>query len=85
MSGMKNKIGLLAALSLMSGIFGSAKNSNNLRPSDIDITPKEPQIPKGCKKYVFKESFGTLEVIAINERSATKKYNKWCAKNSPIK
>jgi hypothetical protein len=40
--------------------------------------PKEPVIPKGCKKYVFKESFGTLEVIAINEKSAMKKYNKWC-------
>lgn len=39
-------------------------------------------IPKGCKKYVFKESFGTLEVIAMNEKSAMKKYNKWCAANS---
>lgn len=35
-------------------------------------------IPNGCKEYVFNESFGTLRVIAINEKSALKKYNKWC-------
>ena len=79
---MKKNLGLLTALSLMSGDFGSAKNSNKLRPQDIDVKPKEPVIPKGCKKYVFKESFGTLEVIAMNEKSAMKKYKKWCDANS---
>lgn len=44
---------------------------------------KEPKkvIPKGCKEYVFNESFGTLKVIAMNEKSALKKYNKWCNEN----
>lgn len=79
---MKKNLGLLTALALMSGGFGSAENSNDLRPRDIDVKPKEPVIPKGCKKYVFKESFGTLEVIAMNEKSAIRKYNKWCAANS---
>jgi hypothetical protein len=38
-------------------------------------------IPNGCKEYVFNESFGTLKVIAMNEKSALKKYNKWCSEN----
>ena len=79
---MKKNLGLLTALALMLGSAGSAQNSNDLRPEDIDVKPKEPVIPKGCKKYVFKKSFGTLEVIAMNEKSAMKKYDKWCAANS---
>ena len=78
---MKGKLGILAAMAAIMG-SGYAENSNPLRPEDIDVSPKEPIIPKGCKKYVFKESFGTLEVIAMNEKSAMKKYNKWCAANS---
>jgi len=50
--------------------------------SMLDLTPKEKPIPKGCKKYTYKERFGTLEVIAMNEKSALKKYNKWCAENA---
>jgi hypothetical protein len=44
---------------------------------------KEPKkvIPNGCKEYVFNERFGTLKVIAMNEKSALKKYNKWCSEN----
>jgi hypothetical protein len=38
-------------------------------------------IPNGCKEYVFNESFGILKVIAMNEKSAFKKYNKWCYEN----
>lgn len=83
---MKGKLGLLAmTAALIGGGFGMdgmGNERNATRPEDIDTTPKEPIIPKGCKKYVFKESFGTLEVIAMNEKSAMKKYNKWCAANS---
>ena len=63
---MKEKLGMLAVMAAMMG-GGYAENSNDLAPQDIDVKPKEPIIPKGCKKYVFKESFGTLEVIAMNE------------------
>lgn len=75
-----SKLSSFMAMALLMG--GSADNSNPLRPQDINVMPKEPIIPKGCKKYVFKESFGVLEVIALNEKSAMKKYNKWCAANS---
>lgn len=81
---IKKTLGLLTMASmLMSGGHDPCENTkNNLRPEDIDVAKKNTPIPKGCKKYVFKESFGTLEVIAINEKSAIKKYNKWCAENS---
>ena len=55
--------------------------SMRVKPNKIDFSPKIPPIPKGCIKYVFQESFGTLEVIAISEKSAYKKYNKWCIIN----
>lgn len=82
---MKKGLGMIAMgaalmLDLNSPLDRNSKS--DLRPEDIDVKPKEPVIPKGCKKYVFKESFGTLEVIAMNEKSAMKKYNKWCAANS---
>ena len=82
---MKGKLGLLSmTAALIGGGFGMDNEKNSIRPEDIDTTPKEPIIPKGCQKYVFKESFGTLEVIATNEKSAMKKYNKWCAANSQV-
>lgn len=44
---------------------------------------REPKkvIPNGCKEYIFNESFGTLKVIAMNEKSALRKYDKWCYEN----
>ena len=78
---MKSQLGMLAVMSMMMG-SEYANNSNDLRPEDIDTRLKEPPIPKGCQKYVYTESFGTLEVIALNEKSALRKYNKWCNANS---
>lgn len=79
--GMKSQLGMLAVMSMMMG-SEYADNSNSIKTEDIDTRPKEPPIPKGCQKYVYKESFGTLEVIALNEKSALRKYNKWCNANS---
>lgn len=82
---MKKGLGMIAIAAALMADLNSPLDRNSksdLRPEDIDVKPKEPVIPKGCKKYVFKESFGTLEVIAINEKSALKKYKKWCATNS---
>jgi hypothetical protein len=83
----KGKMGALATMAMMLGGLGGVDgfrygSKEKRKDKDIDLRPKNPPIPKGCQKYVFKESFGTLEVIAINEKSAMKKYNKWCAENS---
>lgn len=72
-----SKMNQLAAMS--GGSFIASGRGNELET--FTPIPKEPPIPKGCQKYVYKESFGTLEVIAVNEKSALKKYNKWCAAN----
>lgn len=85
MSKMKSLLSVMMPLALMAeNGSGQFDNNRKLSEKDIDFTPKVPPVPKGCKKYVFKESFGTLEVIAINEKSAMKKYNKWCASNSQV-
>jgi hypothetical protein len=76
---MKGKIGLIATMAAIMGGLDSPLMNEDYRP---EVTHKEPPIPKGCKKYVYKESFGTLEVIAMNEKSAMKKYNKWCEANA---
>ena len=83
---MKKSFGLMAmALGILGGFDGiqTPLESNSKRNvKDIDFTSKIPPIPKGCQKYVFNESFGTLEVIALNKKSALKKYNKWCELNT---
>ena len=68
-------------LAMMATIMSIGSANMGVRAEDIDTSPKEKITPKGCKKYIFKESFGTLEVIAINDKSAMKKYNKWCEQN----
>jgi hypothetical protein len=83
----KGKMGALATMALMLGGLGQVdgfryEDKEKRKNKDIGTRPKNSPIPKGCKKYVFKESFGTLEVIAMSEKSAMKKYNKWCAANS---
>lgn len=82
---MKKGLGMIVmGAALMSDLNSplDRNSKSDLRPEDIDVKPKEPVIPKGCKKYVFKESFGTLEVVAMNKKSAMKKYNKWYDANT---
>ena len=73
----------LAAIGDMSNLFDSnSKTSIN----DIDFTPKEVPLPKGCKEYFF-NSLGdflnhndgvyTFKCVAISDKSAIKKFNKW--------
>jgi len=50
----------------------SERGRNNLRPEDIDMTPPKRIIPKGCQVY----NINGVEIIAINEKSAIKKYKK---------
>lgn len=89
---MKEKLGLIATLSLLSGVYDTPNSDvkNNLKPEDIDVTPKEPILPNGCQYYYFdilgdykNYDSGQYEFkcIAINEKSARKKFNKWLSKN----
>ena len=52
MSGMKGKLGMLA---LMAGIMGDMNFAQVSKGSkkEIDFTPEQPPIPKGCKEYWF--------------------------------
>ena len=79
-----SKMNQLAAMLTMAAMSGGSFIASG-RGDELETftpIPKEPPIPKGCQKYVYKESFGTLEVIALNEKSALRKYNKWCNANS---
>lgn len=64
----------LAAIMAMSSQYDlpSERGRNNLRPEDIDMTPPKRIIPKGCQVY----NINGVKIIAINEKSAIKKYKK---------
>ena len=76
---MKKTAGLLLSIAGMLGGFDSiagydptSKRGNNpLRPEDIKLNTKKI-IPKGCKIYTI----NGVEIVAISEKSAIKKYNK---------
>lgn len=60
---------LLAALLLGGGMY------EGVNPKYIDVTPKEPPIPKGCKRFYF----DGYTCIASSQNSANKKYKKFKA------
>jgi len=74
---MKNKaalLGLMAMTMATDNRFGSQKSIEGIH------NPTKPKvIPKGCKKF----SFDGFECIAINEKSASKKYNNYLKKITP--
>jgi hypothetical protein len=70
----KSQMALLS-MAMMASAFTS-NQPRSICPEDIDVTPKEPIIPKGCKKYTF----GEFETIASSEKSARKKHDKWLKK-----
>lgn len=88
---MKGKLGMLG---LMAGIVALGemgysdpnKGDNDLKPKDINITPKQPPLPKGCKEYMFNKNGGfstermlreeiVFKCIAASDKSAKKKFN----------
>lgn len=88
MSKMKGLLAAIIPLALMAeNGFGQLDNNSKLSEKDIDFTPKQPPIPKGAKVYYFDEVGNCLydvehdtavfKCIAINERSAIKKFSKW--------
>lgn len=88
MKKMNNLLAAMIPLALAANDFGHiGDRSNNLKPSDIIIKPKEKPIPNGCKVYYFDEAGNCLydvkhesavfRCIAINKKSAIRKFNKW--------
>ncbi|MFY8162438.1 MAG: hypothetical protein ACOVNU_13980 [Candidatus Kapaibacteriota bacterium] len=47
-------------------------SKSSLKPEDIDVKPKPKVIPKGCKVFIIEGK----EIIAINEKSAKRKFLK---------
>lgn len=82
---MKSKIGMLSVIAaIMGGEHGNGYHDvNNLTPKDIDVTPKDTPIPKGCKRYYYnKEGLCTkndskIYFDALKPSNAYKKYQKW--------
>ena len=80
MNSIKSYMGLLAMSGLLSSVMQQQFDlgeRNNLKPEDIDVKPKKKLIPKGCKVYDIEG----VEIVALNEKSAIKKYNKLTIKN----
>lgn len=73
---MKKGLGIIAMAAALMADFNAPMDRNSKTSiNDIDFTPKQPPIPKGAKRYSFYENEFTC--IAINEKSAKKKYEKW--------
>jgi hypothetical protein len=77
---MKGTAGLLLGMVGMMGGFDSIpdmsdptskRGSNPLRPEDIKLNTKQI-LPKGCQVY----NINGVDIVAISEKSAIKKYNK---------
>ena len=81
---MKGLLAAMIPLALMGESFGHiANDSNDLRPEDIDITPKETPIPKGCKRHYFNR-YGEctkgqhlVYFDAMKKKSAIIKWERW--------
>ena len=70
---MKPITALAAMMAMISQYdLPSERKRNNLRPEDIDMTPPKKIIPKGCQVF----NINGKEIVAMNEKSAQKKYQK---------
>lgn len=93
---MKSRLGLYALTSFaLAHSYNplERKSKNDLRPQDIDITPKEAVIPNGCKEYYFNylgefinknDGVYAFKCIAISDKSACKKFQKWVKSQTQI-
>jgi hypothetical protein len=74
---IRNVGALLGMVAAMGGLDSpmydptSNRGTNPLRPEDIKLNTKRI-IPKGCQVY----NINGVEIVAISEKSAVKKYNK---------
>lgn len=65
--------GMLPILLASAAVSGALDEGFKLDPKDINTTPKDLPLPKGCKKY----SYSGFECVASSEKAALKKYRKW--------
>lgn len=62
-----------AMLALLSGEI-----NHSAEPVFASDKPEKQHIPKGCKEYTFHhEKYGEFKTVALNERSAARKFIKW--------
>lgn len=92
MAGMKGKLGMLTAMAMMMGDTGFIPPLKKEK-KQIDFTPKQPPIPKGCKEYFFNkegEFYNGVDgrppilktdvvysCVASSNKSAKKKFDKF--------
>ena len=69
---MKRNSSVLAIASILSGLYDipSDRGKNSLTPKEIKINNKKI-IPNGCKVF----NINGINIIAINEKNALRKYN----------
>jgi len=72
---MKNISSLILAAAVMGGSNGYLGRDE--QPDNIDTTPKQPPIPKGCKRYEFEG----VSFIATSYKSAMRKYERFLKHN----
>ncbi len=78
---IKDKIGLLALASVI--LVEDFGNKKPIRPEVTDVTPKEPPVPKGCKRYYYNmhglccKDEGMVYFDAMKPSKAFAKYQKW--------
>jgi hypothetical protein len=87
--GMKDRYFELATMAaLLSTINDTPTGTGKQKIGDIDFSPKEPPIPKGCKEYFFTQNGGfstdkmrkdecVFKCVAMNDKSAKKKFQKY--------
>ena len=68
---------MAALVGLSMAMGGMAPNRNHYQPEVTGELPDKP-IPNGAKEFEFEDGF---TCIAINQKSADKKHNKWQQKN----
>ena len=65
-------MGIALAYMKFSELGKFPSRTSDLKPADIDVSPKAKVIPKGCKVFIIEGK----EIIAINEKSAKRKFLK---------
>jgi hypothetical protein len=79
MKDLRKAYSLMMMAAMFEGINGQGYDSgkSNITPEKIDVTPKQKPIPKGCSKYQFTHEGEQFFCIAINQKSAERKFNNW--------